>query len=62
MPPEKVLHVVDGEQMRDQQIPVLFRGSRYADRLPIGTLESLETFDPEALRRFLKANGYPPPG
>ncbi len=35
-----------------QQLPVLFRGSRYADRLPIGTKESLETFQPAALTRF----------
>lgn len=43
-----------GAQMRltQEQFPILFHGSRYAERLPIGTRESLETFSPEALRRF----------
>lgn len=45
-----------GAQMRlmQQQFPVLFRGSRYAKRLPIGTRESLQTFSSEALRRFYR--------
>jgi zinc protease len=33
---------------------VLFRGSRYAERLPIGTPEILETFQHEALERFYR--------
>lgn len=41
-----------GARMRDKVFPVLLAGSRYADRLPIGSLESLQTFDPAALRRF----------
>ena len=41
-------------RLRDLQFPVIFNGSRYAERLPIGTLESLETFDHEALRRFYR--------
>jgi zinc protease len=41
-----------GSRVRDQHLPVILHGSRYAERLPIGTLESLETFDQEALRRF----------
>jgi len=41
-------------RMQDEQFPVLLRGSRYADRLPIGTRESLQTFKPEALKRFYK--------
>jgi len=41
-----------GERMFKKQLPVIFRGSRYAERLPIGTKTSLETFDPAALRRF----------
>ncbi|MBM4186152.1 MAG: insulinase family protein [Gemmatimonadetes bacterium] len=41
-------------RMLRQQLPVLFRGSRYADRLPIGTKESLEQFDPAALRRYYR--------
>lgn len=39
-------------RMARRQLPVLFRGSRYADRLPIGTRESLASFRQEALRRF----------
>jgi zinc protease len=41
-------------RIRDQQLPVILQGSRYAERLPIGTLESLQTFDHEALRRFYR--------
>ena len=41
-------------RMQDEQFPWLLKGSRYAERLPIGTRESLETFKPEALRRFYK--------
>ncbi|MCI0437274.1 MAG: insulinase family protein [Gemmatimonadetes bacterium] len=48
-----------GARMRDIVFPVLLRGSRYADRLPIGTRESLEGFDPAALRRFY-ADWYRP--
>lgn len=40
------------DRIRKQAMPHLFNGSRYADRLPIGTEESLRTFKPEALRRF----------
>jgi len=43
-----------GERMFKKQLPVLFRGSRYAERLPIGTKESLESFDQAALRRFYR--------
>jgi len=39
-------------RMRDQQLPVLLRGSRYSERVPIGTRESIEGFKPEVLRRF----------
>lgn len=41
-------------RIRDQQLPVLLKDSRYAERLPIGTLESLQNFDHEALRRFYR--------
>ncbi len=40
------------ERMRDKQFPVLLKGSRYADRLPIGTPETLRTFSYDRLRRF----------
>jgi zinc protease len=39
-------------RVRDEQFPVLFRGSRYAERLPIGEPEVLESFGHDALRRF----------
>ena len=39
-------------RMDDQQYPILFQGSRYAERLPIGQKEILEKATPEALRRF----------
>ena len=41
-----------GARIRDQQFPVIVRGSRYAERPVIGTVESLETFEHESLRRF----------
>lgn len=42
------------ERLRQKYFPVLLRDSRYAVRQPIGTLESLETFDHDALRRFYR--------
>ena len=41
-------------RLRDRQFPRLLAGSRYAERLPIGTRESLETFSHAALRRFYR--------
>lgn len=43
-----------GAQARilDRQIPVLFSGSRYAERLPIGDTAVIRTAPTEALRRF----------
>ena len=46
-------------RIRDQQFPVLFQGSLYAERLPIGDPEVLQTFDHEALKRFY-ADWYRP--
>jgi zinc protease len=40
------------ERMRKQTLPVQYRGSKYAERLTIGTKESLEQFSPAALKRF----------
>ncbi len=42
------------ERMRAIQFPVLFRGSRYAERMPIGTREAIEKFDNKALKRFYR--------
>ena len=39
-------------RLRDQQIPVLYHGSKYAERLPIGKPEVLKTFTPGTLRDF----------
>jgi zinc protease len=41
-------------RMMDRQFPVLFSGSRYAERLPIGKVEVLESFPPDAIRRFYR--------
>jgi zinc protease len=41
-----------GSRIRDKQFPVLFQGSRYATRLPIGTQESILGATPGELRRF----------
>jgi len=41
-----------GSRLRDQQIPVLFYQSKYAERLPIGKPEILKAFPPDELRAF----------
>src|SRR5688572_22475410 len=41
-----------GSRLRDQQIPVLFYQSKYAERLPIGKPEILKSFPPAELRAF----------
>jgi zinc protease len=43
-----------GERMRRQYFPVLFNGSLYADRLPIGKDSILKNFKFETLQRFYK--------
>jgi zinc protease len=43
------------ERLSQAQMPVLLRGSRYPERFPIGTRETLETFPHEALRRFYRS-------
>ncbi len=42
-----------GMRLREESAPLIF-GERYAARMPIGTEESLKTFDPDALRRFYR--------
>ncbi len=42
------------ERMMQKYLPKLMYGSKYAERLPIGTKENLETFKHESLRRFYK--------
>jgi zinc protease len=41
-------------RVRDRQLPILLRNSRYAERLPIGTRENLESFHPDTLRAFYR--------
>ena len=41
-------------RIRDKQFPILFRGSRYAERQPIGKKDIIETFKPETLKRFYR--------
>jgi zinc protease len=42
-------------RMRDKQIPILLSGSRYAERLPDGKKEVIETFAYDTLRRYYRA-------
>ena len=42
------------ERMMQKYLPKMLYGSRYAERLPIGTKENLENFKYESLRRFYK--------
>lgn len=39
-------------RIRDQQLPVILHESKYAERLPIGTVEILEQFEHALLTRF----------
>jgi zinc protease len=41
-------------RMFDRQGPILFRGSRYAERRPIGKLEAIQAADADSLRRFYR--------
>jgi zinc protease len=41
-------------RMREKQFPVLLRGSRYAERMPIGKKEVIESFSYETLKRFYR--------
>ena len=48
-----------GARMQDQQFPILLKGSRYAERLPIGKPEILQNFKHERLKQFY-ADWYRP--
>ncbi len=41
-------------RMRAKQFPILLQGSLYADRMPIGKKETIETFNDESLKRFYR--------
>jgi len=43
-----------GARINDKQLPVMLKGSHYAERLPIGTLEVIDTFGHERLIQFYK--------
>ncbi len=43
-----------GARIRDKQFPVLFQGSRYATRLPIGDTTILKSANPAPVRRFYR--------
>jgi len=40
------------ERIYDKQRQVIFAGSKYAERMPIGKLETLQSFKPETIKRF----------
>ncbi|NQV40897.1 MAG: insulinase family protein [Candidatus Marinimicrobia bacterium] len=40
------------QRIFDKQIPVLFKGSRYAERLPIGSMDVIQNASHESVRRF----------
>ncbi len=42
------------DRMMQKYLPVLFKGSRYADSLPIGKVEIIKTFPYDTLRSFYK--------
>ena len=41
-----------GARMQDKQFPILLKGSRYAERLPIGDMEVIQGFKHERLKQF----------
>ncbi|MEW5982799.1 MAG: insulinase family protein [Acidobacteriota bacterium] len=43
-----------GSRIQEQQLPVMFKGARYADRLPIGKTEILRSFPHDRLRQFYR--------
>ena len=48
-----------GERISNKQFPMLLKGSRYAERLPIGTPEIIQNANPARLRQFY-ADWYRP--
>lgn len=43
-----------GMRLMEQQIPVMYQGSKYADRLPIGKMEVVDNFKHDELRDYYK--------
>jgi len=48
-----------GARIQDRILPVILNGSRYAERMPIGTMDVVQHFKPERLRAFY-ADWYRP--
>lgn len=48
-----------GARMQDKQFPIMLKGSRYAERLPIGKTEIIDNFPHDTLRKFY-ADWYRP--
>lgn len=46
-------------RMQDKQFPILLKGSRYAERLPIGEMQIVQNFKPATLKKFY-ADWYRP--
>ncbi len=42
------------QRMMDKYLPIVFNGARYAERLPIGKKEIIESFEYETLKSFYK--------
>ncbi len=51
---ERRLGLGADDRMRKKSFPVIFKGSKYANRIPIGTKEVLEGFKYETIRNFYK--------
>ncbi|NNE44521.1 MAG: insulinase family protein, partial [Gemmatimonadetes bacterium] len=43
-----------GARIRDVQLPIVLKGSRYAERLPIGLPEIIENGEADAIRRYYR--------
>ena len=43
-----------GARISDRALPILLKGSRYADRVPIGRTDVLQSFKPERLKQFYR--------
>ncbi len=43
-----------GTRVREQQYPFLYKDSRYAERLPIGKADIIESFEHDTLRRYYR--------
>ncbi|MDL2308357.1 insulinase family protein [Bacteroidales bacterium OttesenSCG-928-C03] len=42
------------DRLRDKTLPIVLKGSQYAKRMPIGTLENLQQFKHNSIRTFYK--------